>query len=282
MATPLYAGAFGVFYSGRYCSSCGLCCSRPYNAFSGCGQNDCCQPDCCGGCGYGYGHGHEGYGLTRPPFPVMPPPFFPGPMNFPTSKKWGCASCGHGGGSDWGGKKHCFWKKKGCCGGMGDYYGGEGMYADDGIVDGAMPHGIVNGPMNGTPVVSSQPGHVSQGPEVAQSTPGTATTRNTLEPPTPVSPDGSTVAPPLAPSSPSVGKPAMPAPAGTVKPIMYQAGYQPLASESAAPAMPAGYGMPSVPMYPSPWGYGYGYYPGYAPPMYYPGLTMPSWYQPGW
>ena len=45
MATPLYAGAFGLFYCGRYCGSCGGCCVRPYNAFSSpcCGLPRCSQ-----------------------------------------------------------------------------------------------------------------------------------------------------------------------------------------------------------------------------------------------
>ena len=90
LATPTFAGSFGLFFCGRHCDQCAVC-IRPYNAFTpvlcgdvtgytggGCGQGGCGQGGCgqgaygpigcpcgsnnCGGCGYGCGQGGCGTG----------------------------------------------------------------------------------------------------------------------------------------------------------------------------------------------------------------------------
>jgi hypothetical protein len=83
LATPTFAGSFGLFSCGRHCDKCAVC-IRPYNAFTpvlcgdvtgytsgGCGQGGCGQGGCGqGGCGQGaygpigccYGNGNCGQG----------------------------------------------------------------------------------------------------------------------------------------------------------------------------------------------------------------------------
>lgn len=232
MATPLFAGAFGLFYWGRHrCTSC--YCGQAWNAFS----PQCCPCEGgCGGCGGGCGYGCKGCGwggacggadcaTCKPKFLFHG--FKHGCATCGLDAFDGCATCGH----KFHGLRHRL---------FGKHYGG---VVSEGEVEGGVHDGQV---IESTPAVKS------------------------VTPVAPAKP--TSAAPPLAPVPPSESKQARsgiqsaavdPRVNGTYywQPVSYQTGY---------PVYP--YAMPNVPMYgmggyyPMP----AAYYPGYSMPAMYP------------